>query len=164
MPNHDKEGLTDEDKKPKARGGKCDHPNCYGEPCKQWADEEFQPGPDDLELAKKLVDDGWMSVSSKYRRIVRWKEPPPDTLHLVNPELRNTYWGRLAFALLGRHLGVRMEHELQHEAHRMHRPVNSGLVEERTLTLKEFMAFKKLREERKEKDRALYKKVDDPVS
>jgi hypothetical protein len=157
--------MDEPERKPmKARGGPCDHPNCYGGPCKQWADEEFQPGPEDLELGKKLVDEGWKVISAKGRRIVRWKEPPPDILHLVNPELRDTYWGRLAFVILGRNLGIRMEHELQHEAHRMHRPVNSGLVEERTLTLKEYMAFKKFREERREKDKPFYDKIHGVVS
>lgn len=141
---------------PKARGGKCDHPRCDGGPCKQWAPEEFEPSQADLELGKKLVDEGWKAASSKYRRIVRWKEPPPGIHHMVNPELRDTYWGRLAFTILGRQLGIRCEHELQNESQRTHREVNSGLVEERILTLKEFMAFKKFAKERSEADRVFY--------
>lgn len=147
-----------------ARGGPCNHRRCAGGPCKQWADEEFTPEPADCEMAKKLVEEGWMSVSSKYRRIVRWTEPPPDIIHMINPEIRDTYWGRLALSVLSQRLGVRCEHELHHEHSRMHRPVNSGLVEVRTLSLKEFVAFKKFRKERDEKDKAFYADLYKPVS
>lgn len=135
----------------KARGGPCDHARCDGQNCRQWAEEEFTPSPADLELGKKLVEEGWICVSVKQRIIVKWKTPPPDFVHLINPELRGTYWGRLARAILSRNLGSRMEYELQHEYHRMHRPVNSGMVEVQKLSLKQIMAFKKLRKQMTEK-------------
>lgn len=114
------------------RDTRCNHPNCEGGPCKALTDEELTPTSDDRTLAERLVAEGWMQVSAKYRHVRRWKVAPPTPEQLINPEYHNTYFGQQAM----RHVRFD-EMEL--------RCAPDHVVETRTLTVREFRAFKELK-------------------
>ena len=114
------------------RGGSCDHPNCDYGPCKQLTDEELEPTPEDRALAETLWAEGWHPVSNKYRSILRWKEKPPSPEEVVAKELHNTYWGRKA-------MGVYKMDVLSEWGVRM---APREMREERTLTMRQYRAFK----------------------
>lgn len=116
------------------RGGKCDHPNCCGGECKQLTDEELAITPTHEALAQQLVEEGWLSVSNKYRHIIRWKNPPPPAGQVIAKEYQDTYWGQQAMEKYKKHVlgewGLRM--------------APKELLEERTLSVAEHKAFKHL--------------------
>ena len=65
-----------------SRGGPCSHRACQGDPdgCRMLTATELEPDEDDRELGRRLVAEGWIQTSAKYRMIVRWKpdkHPPP---------------------------------------------------------------------------------------
>lgn len=114
------------------RGGVCNHPNCDGGPCKQLTDDEIEPGPVDTSFAKNLKAEGWEAVSTKYRRIARWKLRLRGE-ELVRPELHDFLSGRKAIEALTRMFSHLRDH--------LDDPY---LTEVRELTLKQFRAFKRL--------------------
>lgn len=81
------------------RDNMCNHPNCEGEPCKQLTNAELTPGQEDLEYAKKLIDEGYRSISTKYRMVVKYTVPRPAGKEIIRPELLGTVHGE-AFAKL----------------------------------------------------------------
>jgi hypothetical protein len=52
--------------------------------------EEIEPGPEDIELATRLVSEGWQSVSNKYRTVRRWTTQHIPVKELIRPELLET--------------------------------------------------------------------------
>ena len=118
------------------RGGACDHPNCCGQPCKQLTDEELEPTPEDTLLAMELINGGWMSVSTKHRRLAKLKPSWPLAEELIRPEMADTkaggqlaelwHWNRL------------------HMLRRFASGKDSEYVEVKELTLKQFRAFKRM--------------------
>ena len=112
----------------------CDHPNCEGLPCRALTDDELTPREEDDALARKLVSEGWIQVSAKYRMIRRWKNPPPPPEDLVNPAWHDTFFGRRAINIL-RHIGD--ENAL--------RCAPDDMVEKRELSIREFKAYKNIK-------------------
>lgn len=123
------------------RGGKCDHKNCDGLDCKQLTPEELEPAEKDVGKAQRLLDGGWISVSSRHRRLARATDKFLTADQLIKPKLQNTMQGgQLAMLWQSHRL-----HAIHHYASQD--PSNNkweGLIEEQTLTLREFRAFKKL--------------------
>lgn len=115
------------------RGGKCTHPEClsWGEGCRQLTDEELTPTPEDVELGKQLVADGWYSVSTKYRAIRRWRTPPPAPEDVVRPEFADSFFGKI---IIGRTRHWSWLSEL--------RAAPEELTETRELTIRQWKAFK----------------------
>lgn len=126
--------MEDNDLRPKARGGKCDHPRCTGGPCKMWREEDIVITATDEELAKTLIVEGWFGVSSKYRIILRWKTSPPLPEEILVKEHQDTYWGKLVMDLYREQ--VLSDWYL--------RSAPKEYVEERELTFPQYRAFKKL--------------------
>ena len=114
---------------------RCDHPNCYGLPCKQLTDEELAPAPEDRALAEQLIAEGWTQVSAKYRILRRWAVPVPTPEELIRPEMIGTYFGKQL---------VRSAKMLGDETALRCAPCGHRLYEERTLTVREFKAYKDL--------------------
>lgn len=93
--------------------------------------EELQPTDDDLAEAKRLVEEGWKSTSNKYRMVRRWHPNILDLEDLIHPEMVETaeaqWWLKYAHGPSLRMADVQ------------------GLpIEEKTLTVRVFNAFKKL--------------------
>jgi len=87
------------------RNDECNHPNCEGGPCKSLTREELTPTPADIELGDRLVAEGWIQTSSKYRHVRRWAKPgAPRAIDLITPEHRDTAWGRRAVRAIERHV------------------------------------------------------------
>lgn len=122
------------------RGGKCDHRNCDGGPCKQLTDEELEPAEKDIATAQALIDEGWLSVSTRHRLVAKATDAMPTAEQLIRPEMFPTeFGGKLA----------EMWHYERIHLLRMLASGNTvgkdrGLVESKELTLREFRAFKKL--------------------
>lgn len=115
-------------------GKKCRHPNCDGGPCKALTPEELTPTEEDRALAERLVSEGWIQVSAKYRHLRRWKTPPPTLDEMIRPEHQNSYFAKRIkerFAFMYDDLELRCAPD--------------DLVEERTLSPREFKAFKDLK-------------------
>lgn len=128
------------------RNDKCNHHSCYGGPCKALTDEELTPTDEDRAFAQQLHDEGWIQVSSRYRVVRRWTPPgPPAAMDMIAPEFRDTRWGKLAAAVIQRHVlswnGLHQEHASLY-AEGIPCGVPNPLVEERTLTMREFKAYK----------------------
>ena len=114
----------------------CGHPRCAPDECYAYPPEMVNPTEADLAFGKKLVEDGWRSVSTKHRRVARWKTPPPTIQDMIKPEFLDTPFGRHA---------VRYYHQ---PSLRLMMPDDQAaefedLVECMTLTLPQFRAFKK---------------------
>jgi len=75
-------------------GGKCDHRNCDGGPCKMLTPDELEPEEEDLIDAAHWIAEGWHSTSVKYRNISKFKEPVPKIEDMVSPEVLATFHGR----------------------------------------------------------------------
>jgi hypothetical protein len=99
--------------------------------------EEVEPGPKELELAKQLLAEGWLSVSTKRRRVARLTDKWLTAEKMIIPEVLDTELGQV------------MQQLWRWEGRRILRRVASGrrdeqYIEERTLTVKQFRAFKRL--------------------
>lgn len=141
----------------------CDHPNCGYGPCKALTPEELTPSNEDVELAERLIAEGWIQTSAKYRHIRRWKPPgPPPAEALLAPEFHDTAWGRRALKKLAE-LGWSLSSEFaawdvtlyphgdaprkappgEVGCYALHESVEPNpLIEERTLTVTQFKAYK----------------------
>lgn len=131
-------------------GGSCDHRACEGNPsgCKMLTPEELEPGPEDLELAKQLIAEDWRQISSKHRMVAKltipapikgWRDLAPikEWRDLVRPELHELI-EEATFP------GVSYTGDDIFEAFRRGAWHNEKWVERKTLTVKQFQAFKKL--------------------
>lgn len=107
----------------------CNHPNCYGEPCKKLTPEELEATPDDLVIVDTVMRDGWQQVSAKYRLVMRWKAPPPKIADMIKPEYADTYFATQ----------IRGYYDL--------RMAPDDLTESMTLTPAQWKAFKKAQRE-----------------
>ena len=71
------------------------------------------PDPEDLAFGQKLVSDGWLSTSNKFRSVARHVAVPTGK-DLVRPELHDTEAGRQMILLWDRtwrNLALRCGHE-----------------------------------------------------
>lgn len=143
------------------RNDKCTHPRCDGGPCKALTDEELTPTTEDHELAERLLAEGWIQVSSKGRILRRWKPPgPPPPIVFLTPEILATRWGELAAAAISRHVtsysGLHQEHDRLYQEG-VPCGVPNPLVEERTLTMREFKAYKAAQRARERHARPVFR-------
>lgn len=117
---------------------RCNHPNCGGDLCKQLTSTELCPGPGDALLGAELVRDGWLSVSTKHRRVARLTSEWPKAENLIRSEMLDTLAGKEMVELYrrrSRHVLRRFSSGNQDEA---------KFVEIMELTIKQFRAFKQL--------------------
>lgn len=119
------------------RNNKCDHPNCYsGQPCKMLTPEELVPTDEDVVEAQQLIaEGGWFQTSSKFRMIMRWKAPPPTIAELINPAFAGTYFEQVALKRFQWGIVDEMAARMAPES----------MVEQRTLSLRVFKEWKRLR-------------------
>lgn len=117
------------------RGGPCNHQSCadYGEGCRQLTDEELEPDEDDVAFAQRLIDEGYLQTSAKYRNVCKPSEAdtPPSIDQIIRPEMLDTPAGKTLAMLWEDHL----PHFLRSSVSFQH-----GI----TLTVKQFRAYKKL--------------------
>ncbi len=113
------------------RGDACNHIKCYGEPCRMLTDEELTPTPEDLSFGQHLVACNWLSISTKYRTVARWKILPPCGDDMVTDYTRDTPHGQRLIKMWDHHNHFR---DL--------RICGDDLVEKRVLTVREWAAFK----------------------
>jgi hypothetical protein len=107
----------------------CNHRNCDGGPCKQLTPEELTPTPADLTFAEQLVAEGWLQVSAKHKLVARLPDDFPSADDLLRPEWHNTVHGDEFRRWWAMHRRM---------AHR------SSMARTKTLTTKQFRAFKQL--------------------
>lgn len=98
--------------------------------------EELEPDDSDLELGRRLVAEGWKSVSTNRRRVRRWLRVAPPLLTLLPPEWHEHpvfVAAKRACEYHGRDWGLR-------------EPAcdNSPDVESMDLTVRQWQAFKRL--------------------
>lgn len=112
------------------KGGPCEHPRCQGNAtgCKMLTDEEMRPGPEDEELGRRLVADGWLSTSTKFRRVGRVL-PGHSAEDLLRPEVLDTP--------AGRHFADLWRRELRFVVRS-----SEPFVEHLELTFKQYAAFR----------------------
>jgi hypothetical protein len=110
----------------------CYHKACGYGSCKQLTEEELTPELADTETAQRLIAEGWITTSNKYRHARRWKVPPPTLEDIVRPEYHGTY-----FAERLRRFFDMNDLEL--------RVAPSDMVEERTLSVRELRAYKAIK-------------------
>lgn len=97
----------------------------------QLTDEELQPTDEQLDLGRRLVAEGWLSTSNKYRHIRRWAgNPRAEIRALISPELRNSPAARWILAQIN-------ERQPWLRTDDRYFP-----VEERVLTVREYRAFR----------------------
>lgn len=120
-------------------GGSCEHDACWGSStgCRKLTDLELEPDHEDLELARELVADDWRQVSSKFRIIRKLNNPIGDWRDLVRPELHALVEQATLPGLC--YTGQDILRAWTRAAW-----MNKSWVEERTLTVRQFKAFKKL--------------------
>lgn len=93
--------------------------------------EELEPTPEQREEGRRLVEEGWASVSNKYRTIRRWVTPPRRLLELLRPEVLDTPEGRF------------LQDNLRFCEPSLRGAERFGFeVEERVLTVREYRAFR----------------------
>lgn len=100
--------------------------------CGKLDDDELEPTDEDLKYAKELIDQGWQSTSNRYRNVARFIEPIPDIRDMVSAEVLATYHGR------------RLADAWKRAWHSSDLRLGGEGVEQRTLTVKQFRAFKRL--------------------
>ena len=110
----------------------CDHYRCDGGPCRMLTPEEIEPSDEDVEEAKRLIQEGWHSTSNKFRAIARFTEPVPRASEMFSPEV------------LATHHGKRLQEMWDRNRHSTDLRTNAAGVEHRQLTVRLFRAFKKL--------------------
>ncbi len=113
---------------------KCSHKNCGGGPCKKLTPSEVIPTPEDRAYAELLLSQGWVQVSHKYCMLRRWKVPPPKPEQMLRPEFMNTYAGKEALRILRNLVDGDM----------FLRTAPNDLVEDKTLSVPEFKAYKEI--------------------
>lgn len=118
------------------RGGPCNHRECisWGEGCRMLTDAELTPSEQDLLLAEQLAQEGWVQTSARYRHVARWKTPPPTIEEILRPEHLNTRWGKK--------LAEKLAYETGESGIRSAASFDRDLVEQRELTVRQFIAFK----------------------
>lgn len=121
------------------RGGPCDHRACldHGAGCRMLTDDELTPGPEDLALARRLLDEGYVQTSSRYRLVVGPLSLVPPAADLIRPEALDTPAGRLMASDWDRNRGGRLRDLLLHQL----LPESAQTA----LTVKQFAAWKQLR-------------------
>lgn len=110
----------------------CNHRRCGGEPCRMLTAEELKPEAADHELAKQLVAEGWLQTSAKYRMIRRWVHAPPKIEDMIKEEWARSWWADR----LVEHYKSLFGGDLELRCAPLH------MVETRTLSMREFRAFK----------------------
>lgn len=108
----------------------CGHRACGQGPCRSLSEEELTPTPEDFEFAAELIDEGWRSVSNKYREVARLP-PKSNAEDLIKPE-----------ALDGHPLGRDLADCWEKNKWWLLRC--SPVAEKRSLTVRQFRAFKLL--------------------
>lgn len=116
------------------RNNNCNHPNCDSGPCKMLTPQELEPTAEDRALAEVLVAEGWTQVSSKFRMIKKWKTPPPLIEEMIKDQYRGSWWAnRMADRLKFMYDDLEL------------RCAPADMCEERTLSVREFKAYKDLK-------------------
>ena len=110
----------------------CNHKRCAGGLCKMLTPEEIEPSTDDIELGRRLVAEGWRSVSTKYRRVRRWVRVAPPLLEVLSPEWRE----HPVFKTAAKRVDYSRKYGLREDVE------GSPDVETLELTIKEWRAFK----------------------
>lgn len=95
--------------------------------------EEIEVLPEHKALAERLVTSGWIQISSKYRRIRRWKSTP-SIEEIIRPEYLHTYFAEQMKKWLNFHYDSASL-----------RCAPDELVEELILSIPEFKAFRELK-------------------
>jgi len=128
--------------RPRRRGGPCDHRKCQGDPkgCRMYRAEDVDPDEEAYAFARRLLAEGWVSVSTKYRHMRRWKSPPPRAHDILTDEALASSWGSMAMEALRRCFGT--ETELRQE------PSGSPLIEECEISIKQHAAYRAVRREK----------------
>lgn len=92
--------------------------------------EELEPDPEHFEEAERLIEEGWHSVSTKFRAIARFREPVPSIESMVPAEVLATFHGQRLAARWSKwsHFG-----DLR---------TNDAGVERRALSVKLYRAFR----------------------
>lgn len=112
----------------------CGHRRCADDECYKLPPEEVDPTDADLVRGKQLVDDGWLSTSTRHRTLARWKNQPPKVEDMLLPEYRDSPFGRCFIARYGEWYGPSL---------RDNKPEFEPFIERMTLTLPQFRGFKK---------------------
>jgi hypothetical protein len=112
----------------------CGHRRCSDDECYKLSSEEIDPTNEDLVLGKKLVDEGWLSTSARYRTIGRWRNHPPKIVEMLLPEYRDSPFGRYFIARYGEWYGPSLRNGT---------PEFEAFIERKELTLPQFRGFKK---------------------
>lgn len=130
----------------------CNHRGCPEGDCQMLTPEELEPGAEDLELAARLVEEGYLSISRKYRMVARLTDKVPTAKDIIRPEMLDTPIGRemakwweghqcYLLRMVASGAGGDGCMTLPHTRERIS---IVDLVEVRELTIKQFRAFKKL--------------------
>lgn len=118
-------------------GGHCLHPSCPTGNCRKLTEIELTPTEDDLLFAKKLIDEDWRQTSNKYRGVAKLNNPLRDWRDLVRPE--HHVLVEQATSPGTCYAGDDVFRSWCYCAWQ-----NPAWVERRTLTVKQFAAFRKL--------------------
>lgn len=97
-------------------------------------DEELSPGAEDITFAQKLIDEGWLQASAKYRHVIGPFPSVPGAADLIRPEVLNTPIGKRLADLWERDMPYYVRFHL----------VDKKDLQELTLSVKQFKAYKKL--------------------
>jgi hypothetical protein len=116
------------------RGGPCNHREClsWGEGCRMLTDEELTPTDEDMAFARRLIAEGYLQTSGKYRHVMGPQPKVPSIKELIKPEMLDTPAGRELAKIWEDHL-----------PHFLQTLVRNG-AQTVELTVKQFRAYKSL--------------------
>jgi hypothetical protein len=101
--------------------------------------EEIEPDAADVELGKRLVAEGWKSISTKYRRVARWVREAPPLLEIVDPVWRS----HPAILAAAKACDYARNWGLRDAGNPFVQKEQSPDVETRELTIRQWRAFKR---------------------
>lgn len=110
-------------------GGSCKHPRCGGGPCRSLTKEALTPTDADLEFGRKLVAEGWIQTSRRYRCIARVKPEFASAESLLRPEVADTAAGKILIEAWSKQRRWVMDR-------------HGDLVETQELTVRQFAGFR----------------------
>lgn len=119
------------------RGGICNHDSCImeGEGCRMLTEDELRPSEKDIEFGRALVADGWKQTSRKYRQVRRVAPAHRVTAdELINPAVAERGAARA--------VRLQMSDASIEQITLLWGSVKLGEIEEMTLSVKQFAAFR----------------------